>query len=393
MTQNDFVITGKKHLNKIRSKAVSSCANDGSSGVVSESDIGIENPNVVGDIDKEHVGTKFELQNPLDEIDSLVIESDMDLDNLSIELDTDSDEEMQTEDKGVNDDLQFLLDSGYLSKDNGIRWGSCYPMAGGGDLGYKEAFKSDPLFFITDNDFKKNQKHVKQLFPMVPQFTMEQFPDIFKNGDMHVVTCICPCAGLSSLNNSKGSKKPGSEALQNDYMKNSLKFVLSEVKPAVFVGENSDKLFTCLGSELVQELVKIGNEYGYACSLYMTCTSQHGLPQKRKRTFYIFWKSGKVSRLGWVSNGHPELKEFLDRIPADATLQDVFVNSKKPTHYKPYQILLELCGKTHGTLKQSNPTGQTVFTHLQKMNLLDKVTEILDSSDTVFEKLKKLAAK
>ena len=405
------MLTGKKHAKKLKSKAESSreiSLNQPAEGSLHGQELSLDIQCVGDDAEvtdnilrhsKKDISEQDnvessqelgELKNLQDSSEMENASSDMEFNNLSIELD--SEEEMVTEDRDLNSDVQNQSYSGNPARDNGIRWGSCYPMAGGGDFGYKEAFNSEPLFFITDSAFKKNQKYLTQLFPQVPQFTMEQLPDCFKKGDLDVVTCLCPCAGLSTLNKSKGNKKPGSGAPQNEYLKKSLKFVLSEVKPAVFVGESSDKLFTLLGSDLVAELARIGKEYGYACSLYMTCTSQHGLPQKRKRTFYFFWKSGVVSRLEWVDQGHPDLKEFLDLIPVDATLQNVFINSWKPTDFKPYKILLELSGKTHGKLEQTNPCGQTVFTLLKRLGLIEKVTERLETSDTATLRLEKLAA-
>ena len=60
------------------------------------------------------------------------------------------------------------------------------------------------------------------------------------------------------MNNSKGEKKRGSDAVQNQFIFESLRFVLGEIKPGVFVGENHHMLYTASGSKLLGAMVEVG---------------------------------------------------------------------------------------------------------------------------------------
>ncbi len=74
-----------------------------------------------------------------------------------------------------------------------------------------------------------------------------------------VVNSVCPCAGLSMLNTSASS-----DSATNDWMLESAKYVLGEVKPKVFWGENAPGLYGNMGKPVVEKLLKtIGEEFGY----------------------------------------------------------------------------------------------------------------------------------
>ena len=65
------------------------------------------------------------------------------------------------------------------------------------------------------------------------------------------INSVCPCAGLSMLNRSKGR---GSDAEANKWMFKSAKYVLERVRPKVMWGENAPMLFTKKGQVVVDGL-------------------------------------------------------------------------------------------------------------------------------------------
>jgi site-specific DNA-cytosine methylase len=69
------------------------------------------------------------------------------------------------------------------------------------------------------------------------------------------LNAVCPCSGLSSLNNSKtpGITR-GSNANANKWIFTTAHYVLGRIKPKVFFGENAAGLFTKIGQEIVDEL-------------------------------------------------------------------------------------------------------------------------------------------
>ena len=73
--------------------------------------------------------------------------------------------------------------------------------------------------------------------------------------DIDYINSVCPCAGLSRLNRSKGSGVgPGSDAKANKWMFKSAEYVLGRIKPKVLWGENAPMLFTKKGQDVVDGL-------------------------------------------------------------------------------------------------------------------------------------------
>ena len=198
----------------------------------------------------------------------------------------------------VNDAIEVIN----LSSDDGsdncevethppVKWASMWPGIGCAEWGYKQAFGSDPSFIIPNpgKDGEKCEKHLEQLFPAsrVDRFTQETCP----RQRLDVMTVMCPCSGLSGLNNSKGDMKAGEDAVQNEFMVDTLTFLLGELGPKVVLGENAEKLNTPMGAKVKARMVDVGRAHGYSASFFSTCTSLHGIPQRRRRTFYLFWQA------------------------------------------------------------------------------------------------------
>ena len=92
--------------------------------------------------------------------------------------------------------------------EDNFKFGSIMLQGGGFAWGASLAMNARPTFLITNTEkaFTKNQSYLPQLFPEVPCFKWdrENVPDDLIK-DLDLLTCTPPCAGLSSLNNSKGS--------------------------------------------------------------------------------------------------------------------------------------------------------------------------------------------
>ena len=256
-----------------------------------------------------------------------------------------------------------------------VRWASMYPNAGGGDYGYKAAFNNaDPLFVLSDPE-SVNEKYLHQLFPTAVKITTDDMPEDFTGlcggQQLDVVTCLAPCAGLSSLNNSTGLNQACSSNPKNKIMTHSAEFILKRLRPRCMVGENAPELFWRKGEGVVQQLKKIGEENGYSLTLYQTCTSRHGLPQKRARTFYIFWLDCVAKALAWIDLARLPLADFLGNLPDNSSLRDTFLAKGKPSDFPPYKFLLEQVGNgSHGSLCSNNAAGYGIYTWLRKKGLL-----------------------
>jgi site-specific DNA-cytosine methylase len=229
-------------------------------------------------------------------------------------------------------------------KQKEIKWGTIVPLIGGMSVGNKMAAESDPSFFLSYPGFQGNDQHAIDYFDKTPYHILDaetnsmieeegkkKLPKNLFN-EVDFVTAVCPCAGLSMMNTSKkegSSSARGSDAQQNQWMYKSAEFILENVKPKVFWGENAPGLYTNTGVGVVEKLREIGEQNGYSLSLYKTNTFFHGIPQKRERTFYFFWDSPKAPILGTYRRDHKPLGEYLSEVPDWATSQDVYLGFEK----------------------------------------------------------------
>ena len=77
-------------------------------------------------------------------------------------------------------------------------------------------------------------------------------------------------------------------------MLKSARYVLENVQPQVFWGENAPRLASKMGEPIVSKMRELADELGYTVSLYKTKSILHGLSQVRDRAFYFFWKGDNV---------------------------------------------------------------------------------------------------
>jgi site-specific DNA-cytosine methylase len=259
-----------------------------------------------------------------------------------------------------------------------IKWGTIIPLIGGSIIGSSIALESKPEWMISYKEFNNNESHLKEYWKDVDHFYV---------GDQNVlsevdfVTAVCPCAGLSSAN----SSNRGHDAPQNDWMYKSAEYVLENIKPKVFMGENAPGLFTNVGMQVGSNLYDIATKYGYSFSLIKTDTQLHGIPQKRIRTFYFFWKSNTAPLMNWYNNETELIETYLKNIPESSTYQDIFIN-KEPliehTFYKWYK-------KNNITPQDMlNSKTKTIMQYVIKHDMLDNLIEYCDSINDEFNKNK-----
>lgn len=272
-----------------------------------------------------------------------------------------------------------------------IKYGEIIPLIGGMAVGNKKATGKDPDFLISYPAFRGNDQHAIDYFKNTPYIVLdpqtnnipvkeavegeeiEEVPSVSFEG-IDFVSATCPCSGLSMMNTSKkadSASARGSDAQQNQWMYKSAEYVLEHVKPKVFWGENAPGLYTNTGAGVVEKLREIAAKYEYSFSLVKTNTIFHGIPQKRERTFYFFWKSPKAPILNWYRREHKTLTEYLKEIPADATYQDKFLGFSK-TEGSPYDRYLKSRGLSFQIL------SATWSTFIHWMVCENKVTDVLE---------------
>lgn len=200
-----------------------------------------------------------------------------------------------------------------------IKYASIVPLIGGMTLAGIKATGVKPSAIMTYSPFKDNELSLKMYLPDVPYHVLDEDGDIDAGKDFDYISALCPCAGLSLL--SYGSDEVKDAA--NSWMFKTAEHVLGHLKPKVFWGENASALYALnnkSGLKVRQKLEELAERHGYTMTYYFTSTHLHGVPQKRLRTFYFFWKeTDQVPEMGYYNVPHKTYGEYMNEIPTDAT--------------------------------------------------------------------------
>lgn len=190
-------------------------------------------------------------------------------------------------------------------------WGTIVPLIGGLTVAAEQATQKKPDFFISYGAFGDNERHAKNYYPDVPFHLLDDGSPKPQLGEVDFVNAVCPCAGLSQLS----SGGPEARAARNAWMFETAKYVLNDVKPKVFWGENAPTFYTSAGKHVRDELIDIAQKAGYSFSAYATNTLLHGIPQARKRTFYFFWRDHGAPIFGYYNKPRKNISEYLAEVP------------------------------------------------------------------------------
>jgi site-specific DNA-cytosine methylase len=266
-----------------------------------------------------------------------------------------------------------------------VKWGTIIPLIGGMTVGNKTAVGSDPNLIVSYPAFGDNDQHCRNYFSETPYITVDAATnmtesDLKSYGKIDFMSTVCPCAGLSQLNSAKNtSKGRGSDAAQNEWMYKSASFVLEQVKPKVFWGENAPGLYGKTGEGVVERLRRIGEENGYAFSMVKTDTFLHGIPQHRHRTFYFFWEGDRAPILSWYRKEAPLLADYLDQVPKDAKDMDRYFGMG-PAETDPWFRFAASEGFTPKDLVNSPKGYKSVFDFVQDERI-DKAISWAEAND------------
>lgn len=194
-----------------------------------------------------------------------------------------------------------------------VKYAGIVPLIGGMMFGAEKATGKKPEYILSYPAFKANDSMLLDYWKDVPYYEIEPESNTVdhKLREVDFVSALCPCAGLSQLNNGKNR---GANATQNDWMYKTAEFVLEGMRPKVFWGENAPGLYGPTGEPVAEKLRNIGEKNGYSMSLLKTTTMLHGIPQNRVRSFYFFWKSPTAPILNWYAKERPTLEKYLSEI-------------------------------------------------------------------------------
>ena len=217
-----------------------------------------------------------------------------------------------------------------------MSYASIVPLIGGETIAMQNVFKQKPKYILTFEGFQDNESHLRHYYnDKVPYLNLSEGASYTEKVD--VINTVCPCAGLSSLSPSAGSNNP-----MNEWMYKSAEYVLGEVQPKVFWGENAPRLASKMGEPVVKKLRKIGEENGYVFSIFKTKSLLHGLSQVRDRTFYFFWKGDRVPLFEYINKKPSTIADDIRAIKRDPNdPMDILTNDKIPSEEPYYKYILE----------------------------------------------------
>lgn len=208
------------------------------------------------------------------------------------------------------------------------------PLIGGMALGAQKALGTPPEFLMSYTPFEKNDAHAVHHFG-VPYRVIDR-------GERHptsvdLVTALCPCAGLSAL-----SPSASSDNHNNRWMFETAEYVLSQMRPVLFMGENAPQLTGKLGRPVLKRLKQIGIDNGYTLSTIMTNSLLHGIGQTRNRSFYFFWPGDRFPVFEKMRRDHTDIENVITSVRMrDGDAMWTPVNPKTPSQDPFYRYVLE----------------------------------------------------
>lgn len=264
---------------------------------------------------------------------------------------------------------------------------SIVPLIGGESIGATRAHGQPPDYFLSYKAFEANDSHIRNYYKDTPYIVLDEGGKAPHKVD--VVHTVCPCAGLSTL-----SAGFGDDNQNNKWMVETANYVLGDLQPRVFWGENAPGFAGKIGANIRNQLRKIGKDNGYTMSVYRTKSLLHGLPQVRERSFYFFWKDDKVPLMNWYQRPYTTIEDLI--LGVKSNFQTEVINKKKPTDNPYYRYLLE---ELHGGISHEefaklqdseSVRNSTVLTHIEREKNYLEVAEWMEKNgyDKEVEKCK-----
>jgi len=192
-------------------------------------------------------------------------------------------------------------------------YASIVPLIGGESIGSAEALNGQlPEYVLSYSAFKNNDEHYINYLKETKDWSGEYIhidkDKTYQPKSVDVVNTVCPCAGLSSLSNSSNAN-----SAVNEWMYKTAEYVLGQISPTVFWGENAPRLYSHSGKVVLDKLYEIGKKHGYSLTLYYTESNLHGNPQKRPRTFYIYTKGERALKMPWYLETPYDINEIFSK--------------------------------------------------------------------------------
>jgi len=244
-------------------------------------------------------------------------------------------------------------------------YASIVPLIGGETIAMENVFGKRPEYILSYSPFVANDSQLNMHYGNeVPYHLLDKTNESFKNVD--VVNTVCPCAGLSML-----SRNSNAESETNNWMFESANYVLKNIMPKVFWGENAPGLYGSMGVPVVEKLRKIAEKYSYTLLLYKTRSNLHGIGQVRNRSFYFFFKDEDTPIFDYFEKPMTSMEDIIrNAYVSEDDPMNQLVNDKKPSDDPWYQYILEELegGISHVEFFKKLESSTNAITYIQKVD-------------------------
>jgi len=196
--------------------------------------------------------------------------------------------------------------------------------AGGLSLGFEMAkFEIDLAIELEENYYRAYEGNHPETLSLNKDITDLNCKDIsdkyLKNKEIEGIIGGPPCMGFSTV----GNRRP-------DDPRNMLIFYFIQwieyFKPKFFVMENVPGILSMGKGKVVEKVINLYKEIGYACKMETLLAADYGVPQLRQRVFFIGTQSESryPLKIQKTNRNNSEEKSELrkDALPSYLTVQD-----------------------------------------------------------------------
>ena len=278
----------------------------------------------------------------------------------------------------------------YMMKD--FNFGVIIPLIGGFPLGAQTIIGKPPEVIFSYSAFASNDElylnYLKEQNIDVPVYLLdnefnESLVNKYKNLDIIVGTP--PCSGLSMSAQLSPEKRLASKV--NDWMYKSAEFILSKIKPKIYVFENAPGMFTGVGCNCRDNLKDIATKHGYSINFFKTDTMLHGIPQHRPRTYVVMSETKGAPIFKYINKPMTPLADYLEQVPKEATLQDKYMcDEYMITNYEITQFLILKYGENWRNVLLDYKEHIGSYDYLLDHGLMEEFKAYVESRDVVDQK-------
>lgn len=226
---------------------------------------------------------------------------------------------------------KWKLSDGYPAKGmkyHGTTVFSTFSCGGGSSMGYKLAGYD----VVAANDIDPKMQMVYEKNHKPDQYILSDVRDLLNRDDLPEVDLLDsspPCTSFSIAGRwtkdwgvEKKYKEGQSKQILDDLFFETIKLV-EKTQPKVFVGENVQRITQGKAMEYTREIVKQLKALGYTTQVFVLNSADMGMPQRRKRAFFIANRLGKKINLSF-NEKHVTLREISDESDTESNLTETY---------------------------------------------------------------------